>query len=128
MPISNCKNCGVEFKYSVQGSTGVYCSLECTFERQRKERRQNFLEGKVKSRPYLKNHLVEMYGWKCMTCQNDTWQGVPIPLELDHIDGNAGDNKPENLRLLCPNCHAQTPTHKAKNKGNGRGSRGLPWR
>ena len=41
-------------------------------------------------------------------------------LELEHIDGNAYNNSESNLSLLCPNCHSQTPTYKAKNKGNGR--------
>ena len=126
---STCKNCSKVFKFSKQGGvTGTYCSLPCTFESQKKQRRQNFLEGKIKNRAYLKNHLVDIHGWQCMCCNNTEWLGQPVPLELDHIDGNAGDNTPKNIRLLCPNCHAQTPTHKAKNKGNGRGSRGLPWR
>ena len=127
MPISVCKNCNKEFKYSVQGrKTGTYCSMECTTQGQAKEHRQNFLEGKMINRPALKSHLADIHGWKCMCCNNTVWQGKPIPLELDHIDGNAGDNSPENLRLLCPNCHAQTPTYRARNRGNGRGSRGLP--
>jgi 5-methylcytosine-specific restriction endonuclease McrA len=41
-------------------------------------------------------------------------------LQLEHKDGNSENNKPENLCLLCPNCHSQTPTYGAKNKGNGR--------
>jgi hypothetical protein len=41
--------------------------------------------------------------------------GRPIPLELDHIDGHHWNNSLDNLRLLCPNCHAQTPTYKARN-------------
>jgi len=126
---STCKNCSKIFKFSKQGGvTGTYCSLSCTFESQKKQRRLNFLEGKIKNRANLKNHLVDIHGWQCMCCKNTEWLGQPVPLELDHIDGNAGDNRPENIRLLCPNCHAQTPTHKAKNKGNGRGSRGLTWR
>ena len=50
--------------------------------------------------------------------------GHPIPLEVDHIDSNARDNHPNNWQLICINCHSQTPTYKAKNKGNGRSSRG----
>ena len=126
MPVAICRNCNKEFKHGYS-TTGTYCSLDCSKEGQAKDRRQNFLEGKMVNRGLIKNHMVDIHGWKCMCCENTEWLGAPIPLELDHIDGNAGDNRPQNLRLLCPNCHAQTPTHKAKNKGNGRGSRGLPW-
>jgi hypothetical protein len=127
MPISTCKNCDKTYQHGYS-STGTYCSITCAKQGQLKNKRQLFLEGKIKNRMYLKNHLVDIHGWSCMACKNTEWMGQPVPLELDHIDGNAGDNYPNNLRLLCPNCHAQTPTHKAKNKGNGRGSRGLPWR
>ena len=122
-----CHTCSKEFKFKIGSSTGKYCCLDCAKTGQAIERRENFLEGKMVNRGLMKKHMVDIHGWKCMCCENTEWLGVPIPLELDHIDGNAGDNRPQNLRLLCPNCHAQTPTHKAKNKGNGRGSRGLPW-
>jgi len=45
------------------------------------------------------------------------WMGVNIPIELDHTDGNCENNTRENLRLICPNCHAQTPTYRGKNMG-----------
>jgi 5-methylcytosine-specific restriction endonuclease McrA len=122
----NCKNCNKEFKVG-KNSTGKYCSLVCTFESQKKERRQNFLEGKVKARCNLRKHLLDIYGHKCSVCNNTEWLGTEIPLEVDHIDGNASNNFPDNLRMICPNCHAQTPTHNAKNKGNGRKSRGMKY-
>jgi 5-methylcytosine-specific restriction endonuclease McrA len=54
---------------------------------------------------------------KCEICLRDTWSGHPIPLELDHINGRRDDNRLVNLRILCPNCHAQTPTYRGRNIG-----------
>lgn len=53
---------------------------------------------------------------KCCICNLTEWCSQPIPVELDHVNGVNNDHRLENLRLLCPNCHAQTPTYKGKNK------------
>jgi hypothetical protein len=87
---------------------------------------ERFELGEISDRGTLRSHLFRLRGKQCECCKLSIWNGKEIPLELDHIDGNAGNNLPSNLRLLCPTCHAQTPTHKAKNKGNGRKARGLP--
>jgi Zn finger protein HypA/HybF involved in hydrogenase expression len=54
--------------------------------------------------------------YKCECCGLKEWLGDPIPLELDHIDGDHYNNTLENLKILCPNCHAKTPTYRGKNK------------
>lgn len=53
---------------------------------------------------------------KCECCGIEEWNGLPAPLELDHIDGDHYNNELSNLRILCPNCHAQTDTHSGKNR------------
>lgn len=51
----------------------------------------------------------------CSECGIDTWRSKPIVLQIDHINGIHDDNRLENLRLLCPNCHSQTDTFCGKN-------------
>jgi Zn finger protein HypA/HybF involved in hydrogenase expression len=53
---------------------------------------------------------------RCECCGLNEWLGESIPLELDHIDGDHYNNMLENLKILCPNCHAKTPTYRGKNK------------
>lgn len=66
-------------------------------------------------RGYVERHNVIEY--KCQNCGCDgKWQNGIIALELDHINGNNTDNRIENLRYLCPNCHALTDTYRGRNK------------
>lgn len=52
---------------------------------------------------------------KCELCKISKWNNKDAPLELDHIDGNPYNHTLNNLRVLCPNCHAQTSTYRGKN-------------
>ena len=79
----------------------------------------DYLEKNIPIQSYkLKNRLLEKKLLKpvCSKCQNEKWLGQPIPLELDHINGDHKDNRLVNLGLLCPNCHAFTPTYRSKNR------------
>jgi RNase P subunit RPR2 len=66
---------------------------------------------KLKQR-LIKEHVKEE---RCERCQRTLWNGENIPLELHHKNGNRKDHRLDNLEFLCPNCHAQTETYRAKN-------------
>jgi 5-methylcytosine-specific restriction endonuclease McrA len=89
-----------------------------------KERLEKSLQnGDSISSSLIRKYLIETIGIQCQQCKNTLWNDLPITVEVEHIDGNSENNKLDNLTLLCPNCHSQTDTYKAKNMGNGRHSR-----
>jgi Zn finger protein HypA/HybF involved in hydrogenase expression/predicted nucleic acid-binding Zn ribbon protein len=88
---------------------------------QRKVQAKN--RARAWSKPYeemshdsARKRLLYERNYTCEECGTGAeWNGKPLSLELDHIDGDHSNNKIENLRILCPNCHTQTPTHRSKN-------------
>jgi len=64
----------------------------------------------LKGKSQIKKRLIEQIGYQCTCCKLKEWLGKPITLELEHIDGDNRNNTLNNLTLLCPNCHSQTPT------------------
>ena len=106
-----------------------YCSNQCQQDFQYKRYISRWLDGEIDGgrtagvvSAHVKRYLREINNDSCQECG---WSKVnlftrKVPLEADHIDGNHKNNKIDNLRLLCPNCHALTSTYKALNKGNGR--------
>ena len=77
----------------------------------------------VLRRYVIKNNLIP---YKCAICGCTEWQGKTLSLELDHINGVNNDNRLENLRFLCPNCHSQTSTYGSRNQQLNRSEYDIP--
>ncbi|MFE2018619.1 HNH endonuclease [Streptomyces sp. NPDC059499] len=74
----------------------------------------------------LKRAMITMGASEhCARCgTGPIWRDRPLPLEVDHIDGNWRNNQQQNLRLLCPNCHSTTDTYRGRGKGRRTSERG----
>ncbi len=74
---------------------------------------------------HIRRYLLEKYNKRCSECGWAKRHPITrkVPLEEDHINGDASDTREANLRLLCPNCHSLTPNFRNLNKGNGRPNR-----
>lgn len=83
-------------------------TLEDIFVKDTKYTNMTQLKNKI-----IKNNLLE---YRCDICGITCWNDKPLTLQLDHINGDNRDNRLENLRFLCPNCHSQTETFCGKNK------------
>tara|TARA_B110000967_G_C18436654_1_gene341181 strand:- start:49 stop:483 length:435 start_codon:yes stop_codon:yes gene_type:complete len=81
---------------------------------------EDIFEGKHPQYPtnHLKNRLyvAGIKERKCEECGIEEWNGKKIIHQLDHVNGISTDNRLENLKVLCPNCHSQTDTFCGKNK------------
>jgi hypothetical protein len=125
-----CLNCDLPCKVK-------FCSTKCQRELSYRDFLNVWLSGAdVKTSKgmsissHIRRYLFEKFESRCARC---SWAEVNpvskvVPLEVEHIDGNSQNNSPDNLTLLCPNCHSLTPTFRALNKGNGRHGRMARYR
>lgn len=123
---SICLNCGKEFpKYA--NNTGKYCCNQCQLEYQHKIGYKKIIEGdpsimraNYNPKPF-KEDITQEQGNVCAICGiKPEWNGKPLVFILDHIDGDAANNRRDNLRCICSNCDSQLDTYKSKNKNGAR--------
>jgi len=121
-PKKVCLNCGVVCN---NANAAKYCSESCSGAHRSAETIRKWLSGEENGsqkngglRPALRKYLLKEANHSCTECGWDKLNPVTgtSPLEVDHIDGDAFNNHPNNLKVLCPNCHSLTITYKALNK------------
>jgi len=118
-----CINCGNNLKKNAKR----YCSRDCEVSLRYKTYIEKWLqdpsfENKERLPKQIRRWLIEQKGEQCWECG---WAKINpttgnIPLQAHHLDGHSKNNRPENLKLLCPNCHSLTETYGSLNNGNGR--------
>lgn len=134
----NCDFCGKEKtkkKCHFHLNKGNFCSLSCCAKSKAKKEYDDYISSwlKTSSLPLKCNKLShniikwlkKKKGNKCEQCNWDKVNPVTnnVPVAVHHIDGHSTNNRPDNLIILCPNCHSLTKNYGSLNRGNGRKSR-----
>jgi len=104
-------------KGSVPWNTGTTVPVGQTNQKYKNE--EVFVEDSNYARSLLRRRILkeELIEYRCKICDiGPEWQGKPMVLILDHINGVNNDNRFKNLRFVCSNCDTQLPTYKNKNR------------
>lgn len=121
--VKYCLRCNAELKNTQKKFCSIECSQKYVHEQAYKNFKENpekFCKGNYTPKNFKEEFLKEQ-NYECAIChQIPEWNGKELHFVLDHIDGDASNNKRENLRLICPNCDSQLDTFKSKNKNSKR--------
>ncbi len=125
-PRSQCLACGKEVKRAVDKFCNNHCQGEYAY-RTYIDRWMRGLETGRKGNFFalsdnVRRFILETFVEKCSQCGWSERHPLTgrVPLTIDHIDGDVENCRPENLRLLCHNCHSLTPTFGSLNRGKGK--------
>lgn len=125
---ANCVVC----KKDLDVTAKKFCSIKCESNNRKDLLYKDYLENTEKycranySMKSFKPIFLKEQQHKCAICGiDDFWNKKTLVFVLDHIDGNAANNKRDNIRLVCPNCDSQLDTYKSKNKNSARKERYL---
>lgn len=108
------KEVGVNWTKIKSWVKDIESDKEKAYQLASESRRQPF--ENLSSKSWVRKRLLADRGKQCEICKITDWLDAPISFEIDHIDGNNQNNQLENLRILCPNCHSQTPTFRRRKR------------
>ncbi|ASV44380.1 hypothetical protein PBI_SCTP2_365 [Salicola phage SCTP-2] len=122
----NCLNCSKRF--TSKSSNSKYCSIECSAEKRYKDTINKWLNGELKGhtgkalqiKQFVRKYLYQIRGTKCSECgwdEKHPRDNRPLT-QFHHIDGDASNTTPSNLKILCPNCHSKTDSYLSRNKNS----------
>ena len=125
METATCLNCETVFTYNPHHKRGKYCNNKCQQEYQRDKYLTEWKRGlnsggnSYRLSHHIRHHLLEQVDYKCSKCgwgEKNIHTGN-VPLEIDHIDDDPYNHAPDNLQVLCPNCHALKTLAPQQSKG-----------
>jgi hypothetical protein len=124
--MKTCANCGEDFTpRKDREHTSTVCSRSCqlalfvqkgtTTAAATAKAKRHAGDTEKMTWTTLRRRVIEEQDGYCKHCDLNEWMGQPMPLTVNHIDGDRSNNKRDNLEAICPNCHMLTPTFCGRN-------------